>query len=100
MKTAGITVVSIVVAAALIVGAWFGYWALAGRAQTNRYEVNTNSQQYQGGLVSQERDRIAGYDAAIDPAQKAQIKTTFCQVFPDLKPAPDDLVQGSARICS
>ncbi|MEC5149200.1 hypothetical protein [Cryobacterium sp. GrIS_2_6] len=95
MKYVLLTLAAIVV----LVGAWFGYWALAQANQTAQYGVNTNGQQYQSGLVSQERDRIAGYDKALDPAQKAQIKVTFCQVFPDLKPAPTDLVQANARIC-
>ena len=100
MKTAALTVAGIIIFAALSVGLWFGYYALAGANQTANYKVNTNSQQYQSGLVSQERDRIAGYDAAVDSAQKAQIKTTFCQVFSDLKPAPDDLVTANSRICN
>jgi hypothetical protein len=93
-------VLGIIVAAAVLAGLWFEGWALAGQAQSNRYGVNTNSQQYQAGLVAQERDRIAGYDVAVDVAQKAQIKVTFCQVYSDLKPAPDDLISASARICS
>ena len=95
LKIVGLTIASL----ALVVGLWFGGWALAGLNQTKQYQVNTNSQQYQGGLVSQERDRIAGWDAAVDGPQKAQIKTTFCQVYQDLKPAPDDLVTAYGRIC-
>lgn len=100
MKTVGLTIVGVILAVAVSVGLWFGYYALAGANQTANYKVNTNSQQYQAGLVSQERDRIAGFDAAVDSAQKEQIKTTFCQVFTDLKPAPDDLVLANSRICN
>ena len=95
-----LAIVGVIAGGALIVGLWFGGWALAGANQTKQYQVNTNSQQFQGGLVSQERDRIAAYDAAVDGAQKQQIKTTFCQVFQDLKPAPDDLVTANSRICN
>lgn len=89
----------VILVVALAIGGWFGYWALAQENQTQRYKVNTNGQQYQSGLVSQQRDRIAGYDIATNPAQKAQIKTTFCQVYMDLNPAPADLVAANARIC-
>lgn len=92
-------IIGTLIAIGVIVGAWFAYWPLAQANQTNQYKVNTSGQQYQSGLVSQERDRIAGYNLATDPAQKAQIKSTFCQIFPDLNPAPADLVQANARIC-
>jgi len=98
MKVA-LTIVSIIAGIGVCVGLWFGYWALAQANQTQQYKVNTNGQQYQSSLVSQERDRISGYDIATNDAQKAQIKSTFCQVYPDLNPAPNDLVQAHARIC-
>lgn len=94
-----VAILGVIVAIGVIVGLWFGGWALAEANQTAQYKVNTNGQQYQSGLVSQERDRIAAFDIATVPAQKEQIRTTFCQVFPTLKPAPEDLVQANARIC-
>lgn len=108
-----LTVLSVVLFVGLCVGGWFGYWSLAKSSQTRRYEVNTQSQQYQGGLVSQERDRVAAYDElgpviasttdpsikSVDEAQQDQIKTTLCEVFVDLNPAPSDLAQANARIC-
>lgn len=100
MKNVALTVVGIIATVAVIVGLWFGGWALAGINQTKQYQVNTNSQQYQGGLVSQERDRVAGYDAAVDLGQKANIKQTFCTIFTDLKPPPDDLILAQSRICN
>lgn len=100
MKKALLVVAAAVVLVAVCIFGWKGYWALAERGQTNRYNVNTHSQQYQAGLVAQERDRIQGYDTASDEAQKKQIAMTFCQVYPDLNPAPDDLVAAHARICS
>lgn len=63
-------------------------------------DVNRNSQQYQDGLVSQERDRIQAYDAAVDPAQKKQLALTFCAVYVDLVKPPTDIVQAQARICT
>lgn len=83
----------------LLVGGWYAYWAIARAATSNRYDVNTNTQQYQAGLISQERDRIAGYMAATDTAQKQQIAAQFCAVYPSLKPPPPDLVTASANLC-
>lgn len=83
----------------IVVGAWFGYWWLARASQSNRYDVNTHSQQYQAGLVSQERDRVQAYDVATDDGQKAQIRSTFCAVYTQLDPPTPDLVEAHARIC-
>jgi hypothetical protein len=99
MKFAALAVLGTVVVSAIAVGCWFGYWALAEQSQTNQYKVNTDSQQYQASVIDQERDRIQGYDASTDPAQKAQIASTFCASFPSLTLAPADLVMASARIC-
>lgn len=99
MKTALAVVGATLAAVLLCVGGWYGYWHLAKAGQNNRYDVNTHSQQYQAALVSQERDRVAGYDAATDPAQKQQIKATFCAVYLDLTQVPADLSAAHARIC-
>lgn len=84
---------------AICVGGWFGYWALARQGQSNRYDVNTHSQQYQAGLIAQERDKVSGYDVATDAGQKEQIRQTFCAVYPQLNPPPSDLVSANARMC-
>ena len=86
-------------AAAVLVACWFGYWALSRKATDNRYDINTHSQQYQASLVSQERDRVQAYDAAVDPAQKANVKATFCQVYLTLTQPPADLASAHDRIC-
>lgn len=83
----------------LAVGGWFGYWALAKAGQSARYNVNTHNQQYQAGLISAERDRVTGYDAATDEAQKNQIRSTFCAVYSQLDPPTPDLVDAHTRIC-
>jgi hypothetical protein len=88
-----------VAAVAVSVGGWYGYWALAGHSQTRQYQVNTNSQQYQCGLVSQERDRVQGFDTATNDAQKNQIAMTFCSVYADLTIVPNDLADAYGRIC-
>ena len=90
---------TVVATIAIIVGIWYGYWAIARAAQSNRYDVNTHSQQYQAGLVAQERDLITGYDAAIDSGQKQQIKSQFCATYLQLDPPTPDLVLAHARIC-
>lgn len=94
-----LTILGVIGLIALAVALWFGGWALTQANQNQQYRVSTGGQQYQSGLVSQERDRIAGYDKAADGPQKEQIRTTFCQVYPDLNPAPADLVSAHARIC-
>lgn len=113
VKTTGAVITGVLAFAAVCVAAWAGYWWLAGSSQTHRYQVNTNSQQYQGGLVSQERDRVSAYDSlstaiagttdqnvkVADQQQQRQIETTFCQVFESLNPAPADLAEAHARIC-
>jgi hypothetical protein len=99
MKNALTVALVAATAVALMTACWFGYWALDRQATSNRYSNDTHNQQYQSGLVSQERDRVQGYDTATDPAQKQQIKATFCQVYPTLDQPPADLVSAHARIC-
>lgn len=98
MKPLNIILAAVTVAA-LLTACWFGYWALNRQVISNRYQNDTHNQQYQSGLVSQERDRVQGYDAATDPAQKAQIKATFCQIYPNIDKPPADLVSARNRIC-
>lgn len=92
--------VAVAVAVAVIaVGGWFGYWALAKMGQTARYDVNTNNQQYQAGLIAQERDRVTAYDRTGDDGQRQAIADQFCAVYPQLNPPPPDLIRAHARIC-
>lgn len=98
-RSVSVVILLTLVGVILLVALWFGSWALKRANTTQQYKVNTNNQQYQAGLVSQERDRVVGYDDATDPGQKAQIKSTFCVVYLTLKPAPEDLVQANSRIC-
>lgn len=85
---------------AVIVGCWFGYWFIAKKIQSNRYDVNTHSQQYQAGLISQERDRVTAYDRAVDEAQRQAIADAFCAEYDQLDPPTADLLRAHARICS
>lgn len=94
-----VIVLSVIVGIALIVGAWFGYWALARANQTQQYGVNTDGQQYQAGLISQERDRVTAYNVATDPGQKKSIADQFCAVYLDLTKPPTDLVAAYDDIC-
>lgn len=84
---------------AMSIAGWFGYWALAKAGQSARYDVNTNNQQYQAGLVAQERDRVIAYDRSADDAQKQAIADQFCAVYDQLNPPTPDLVRAHARIC-
>lgn len=99
MKTVALTLVGVIVVVALAVGGWFLYWGIARANQDQQYQVNTNSQQYQQSLIQQEQDRVQGYDAASDTAQKQQIASTFCAVYQDITHPTPDLMQAQARIC-
>ncbi len=90
---------AVLVGIALLIGGWYAYWGLSRVSTTNRYDVNTRTQQYQAGLISQERDRVSGYMAATDPAQKAVIAQQFCAVYPSLDPPPADLATQAVTLC-
>lgn len=83
----------------LLIGAWFLYWNLALKGADNRYEVNTKTQQYQAALVAAQRNRVAGWDAAVDEAQKKNIAQTFCTMQLELTQVPADLAAANDRIC-
>jgi hypothetical protein len=89
----------LVLVVAIIFGGWaMGWWFKQQDVGLQR-DVNRNSQQYQDGLVSQERDRVQAYDVAVDDSQKKQISLTFCAVYQDLVKPPTDIMQAQARIC-
>jgi hypothetical protein len=91
--------IGLVLVVAIIFGGWaMGWWFKQQDVGLQR-DVNRNSQQYQDGLVSQERDRVQAYDMAVDDAQKKQISLTFCAVYQDLVKPPTDIMQAQARIC-
>jgi hypothetical protein len=97
---AGKIALAVLVSVVLIIGGWYAYWGLTKASTANRYDVNTHGQQYQSGLISQERDRVSGYLAATDPAQKRAIADQFCAVYASLDPAPADLAAQHATICN
>lgn len=102
MRTArqAASAVGIVLAAAVIlVGGWYGYWALAKSAQSNQYNVNTHSQQYQAGIQAQERDYAIAWHTATDTGQKAAIADTFCAQYAELTAPTPDLVAAHAAMC-
>lgn len=91
-------VVAGAVVAAIMIGGWKLHWWAAKAAQNNQYQVNTSSQQYQSGLVSQERDRVQGWLNATDATQKSLIGSMFCATYLDLTQVPADLSQAAAEI--
>jgi flagellar basal body-associated protein FliL len=99
INVALISILAALVVVGLAVGGWFLYWHLAKAGQANRYEVNVGTQQYQAGLIQQERDRVIAYNIATDPGQKKAIADQFCAIFPSIVPAPTDLVSANASIC-
>jgi hypothetical protein len=92
--------VAVLLFVALCIAAWFGYWALKETNVDKQYKVNTNTQQYQAGLISQERDAVMGWNTAVDPGQKDLIKTTFCTQYLNLTQPPADLVFAQSKICA
>jgi hypothetical protein len=94
---AGIGIFIVVVG--LVIGCWFGYWAIARKSVSNQYDVNTHNQQYQAGLIAQERDLAQGWNAATDPAQRSQISQQFCAIYDQLKPPTADLTAAYSHIC-
>ena len=89
-----------VVAAILLFGMWQFGWFVAKQNQNQQNQMNHNSQQFQDGLVSQERDRLTGYDEALDAGQKTNIKNMFCTAYLDLTLPPNDLAQAHAHLCN
>lgn len=85
---------------AVLVGGWFGYWALARANTAEQYKVNTGTQQYQSSVISQERDYVHDYDRTVDTAQKQQIAQTFCDRYTELTQIPNDLSLAHARLCN
>ena len=61
--------------------------------------MNRNTQQYQAGILSAQRARVASYDNAVDEAQKKNIAQTFCTMQLDLTDVPADLAAANERIC-
>lgn len=101
-STASAILLTILTVAGIIgvaVGGYQLYWHVAKSNVQHQYDVNTNGQQYQSGLIAHERDLVLGYDKAVDPAQKQALSDQFCQIFPTINPAPQDLVTASGRIC-
>lgn len=90
----------ILVSALVIFGLWEGYWWLAGQNVQHQRDINHSSQQYQDGLISQERDRAQAYNIATDPAQKKQFADTFCSVYFDIVDVPNDLLSAHSTICT
>jgi hypothetical protein len=90
-KTVGLVVAAIVVVIVIIFGGWrLGWWFKAADVQMQR-DTNVQSQQYQDGLISQERDRALAYVKATDPSQKEFYKSQFCGVYADIVNPPNDL---------
>lgn len=96
---AGLLVVGLVLVAVIGVGGYLGYWWLAKDTTARRYDVNTGTQQYQAGLISQERNLSLDWNKAVDPSQKQAIADQFCAVYQNLTPPPADLATAHATIC-
>lgn len=98
-KAIGAVVTAFVIFALIILIGWrVGWWFRTADVQMQR-DTNVQSQQYQDGLISQERDRIQAYDTSDDSAQKKQLQMTFCSTYENLVKPPADIQSAHARIC-
>lgn len=83
----------------ILVALYFLYWALLANGTNRQNEINQHSNQNQDGLIAQERDRVVGYNAAVDPDQKDLIKSQFCSIYDAITVVPTDLAEAHAKIC-
>jgi hypothetical protein len=83
----------------LCIGAYQGYWYLAKKNTQNQYDVNTGTQQYQAGLISQERDLVIGWNRSPDTGQKAAMADQFCAIYSQVHPVPADLAVAHSTMC-
>lgn len=92
-------VAALAVLAVITFGGWrLGWWFKAADVDMQN-QVNHSSQANQDSIISRERDRIQGYDATSNPAQKKQIQSTFCAEYSSITNPPKDLSDAAARIC-
>jgi hypothetical protein len=84
----------------LCIGGYGLYWWIAKDSTARQYDVNTGTQQYQSGLISQERDLVIGYHRTTDDSQKAAISDQFCAIYQQLTPPPADLASAYPTICT
>jgi hypothetical protein len=77
-------IVTVVVIVVLAVVSWQGGWWLSKSSVQHQYEINTQTQQYQNGLVARMDDNIQGYDVAVDPGQKKDLLNTVCTTYTKL----------------
>lgn len=89
-----------VVGAAVIAGLYLGGFWVAKDATNRQYQVNVNTQQYQAGLIAQERDRVQGIETSNDEGQKKNLALTFCTVYHDLTVQPEDLALAFSTYCN
>jgi hypothetical protein len=94
--SAELWIVAIMITA--IIGSFLAWWFFGAAMQSKQYEINTHNQQYQAGLIAQERDRAQAWSVATDSGQKELLRSTFCAVYPSLEPAPADLVAANAQM--
>lgn len=98
-KVVLLSFVGLILLVAIAVGGWEGGWWLNKANANKQYQVNINTQQYQAGLISQERDNVIGWQSATDSGQKDIIKNTFCTMYLNLTQPPADLVFANSKIC-
>ena len=78
---------------------YLGYWWLNKDSTERQYDVNTGTQQYQNGIISQLRNDARGWAVATDPAQKSFLADQFCTQVLNLTTEPADITAAKITIC-
>ena len=92
----------VAIGALVIIGcvvAYLGYWWLNKDSTERQYDVNTGTQQYQNGIISQLRDDARGWQVATDPGQKSLLASQFCAQVLNLTTEPADITASKTTIC-
>jgi hypothetical protein len=93
---------SIAIGGLVIIGCvvlYLGYWWLNKDSTERQYDVNTGTQQYQNGIISQLRNDARGWQVATDPAQKSLLASEFCTQYLNLTAPPADITASKTTIC-
>ena len=107
-STAGVVlavVLSVITVALLAVGAWQLHWWMAKSTVQHRYDINTNTQQYQSSKIAQLRDLAHDLSApGLPDSQRQYLSSEFCSVYQLITPPPPanttaDLLTAHTSFC-
>lgn len=93
-------IAGLIVVAAVVVAMYLGGFWVSKDATNRQYQVNVNTQQYQAGLVAQERDLARGIATTDSEGLKKNLGMQFCSIFPNLTIVPADIQDVHDQICN